>query len=431
MQHALKGPRLFYGWWITLAGLGLTFVMAGTGFFSFGVLLKPLIEEFGWSRGTASIAQSIYLLVASASGLLVGKLIERHSVKKIVLLGAIIAGTSWLLLSWTTNLWYLYTMYFFVGLGLGGAGVVPLGVIISNWFIRRRGTALGIAMVGLALGAAILVPLLGFITESFGWRTTYVFMGLVVFAIDIPLALLVLKTKPEEMGLLPDGDVPSELSKALIEAALLSGTLKPTSIPEQRGAATWLRSLPLWLLCLSFTLAQIGEMSILIHEASFIVDMGISATAAASALGFTGGMGGIGRLLFGWLTDRVSTRYIAMLSFVLQLMGVLILMRTHTMAMVWLFVIVFGFAMGGLIALLPLAVMDLFGMASFGIIYGFAHFVVVGSSAVGPALAGFIFDATGSYSMVFTIFAIAYAISIITLYFTWGPDPRPIRSLRR
>ncbi|MFH1382193.1 MAG: MFS transporter [Chloroflexota bacterium] len=428
MQQTAKRPRIFYGWWITLASLGITFIAGGTGFYSFGILLKPLIAEFGWSRGSASVAQSIYIIVAAASGLLVGKMLERYGAKMTVIIGATITGISWFLLSRTTTTWYLYSMYFFVGFGLGIGGLVAVGVLIANWFTRRRGTALGIAMAGLALGAAILVPLVGFITEKYGWRIAYIFMGIAVFAIDIPLALI-LKTKPEEMGLLPDGETRSELNTAAIKA-VSSAPPKPTSPPKRGGMPPWLTSLPLWLLCLSFTLAQIGEIAIITHEASFFVDMGIAATAAASALGFTGAMGGVGRLVFGWLVDRMSTRYVVLLSFAMQLAGVLILMQTQTMATVWLFVFVFGFSMGGLVALMPLAIVDLFGRTSFGTIYGFVHFVVISLSAAGPSLAGFIFDATGSYSLVFVIFAVTYAVSLVVVYFTWGADPRPLRNLR-
>ncbi len=436
MTRMTRGKRPFYGWWITAAAFGVFFVMAGTGFYSFGVLLKPLMNEFGWSRGTVSIAQSIYLLMAAASGLLVGKLGERYSVRKIVLVGALVGGASFLLLSLTANLWYLYTLYFFLGIGLGGgAGLVPASVAISKWFTRRRGTAIGIATAGIALGAMILVPVIATIAQSFSWRTSYLFMGLVVLVVDIPLAVLVLKTGPEEMGLLPDGDrMPDRMLELKEDPKADPSTINAVasiSSPERSGRATWLRSLPLWLLCLGFTLAQIGEMSILIHEVSFITDIGISAAAAATAFGLTGGMGGIGKIAFGWLTDKVSVRYVTMLCFVLQLAGVLILMRSSTMTMVWLFVVVFGSSMGGMVTLMPLAVGDLFGTANFGVIYGFVHLVVVGCATVGPTFAGFIYDATGSYSIVFTTFAIMYAISVVTVYFAWGFNPRPIRSPER
>jgi len=424
-----KDSPIFYGWWIILAALGIMFVQAGTGFYSFGVLFKPLTEEFEWSRGVVSVAQSIFMVMAGVGGLVVSRLVERYRIERIVMVGSVVGGICWLLLSLTPNLWYLYALYFVIGAGMGGgAGFVPLGVVIANWFIRRRGTAMGIATVGIAMGAMLLTPLVGIIVENFGWRMAYIFNGLIVLAIGIPLAL-VLRTRPEDKGLLPDGDRPSEMMEEVI---LQSSThyMESGSSQQNGGLTVWLRTLPMWLLCLGFALAHTAEISILVHEVPFITDMGIPVTAAAAALGFTGGMGGVGKITFGWLTDRLSTRYVVILCFLFQLVGALILMRTNTMAMVWLFVVIFGFAMGGMVTLMPLAIGDRFGTVAFGRIFGFVNLVVMLFSTAGPPFAGFMFDATGSYSTVLTTFAIAYTISVVAIYFTWGVGPRPLRSLR-
>lgn len=408
------------------------FVQAGVGFYSFGVLLKPLMNELGLSRGMVSVAQSIFLFTGAAIGLFLPRLVERYGVKRIVLLGAVTGGTSFFLLSLMNSSWHLYILYCFLGLGLGGgAGIIPPAMAISNWFLRRKGTAMGIAMAGIALGAMILAPLVGLVIEGFGWRTAYISMGLVVFIVDIPLALLVLRMSPQEMGLLPDGDKPREIMEVPTGESPGTPVAKSTGAPEQRSSSIDFKSLPLWFLSIGLALAHIGESSILTHEVPFITDIGIPVTMAATALGFTGGIGGIGKVTFGWLADRLSTRYVLILCFGLQLVGVLILLRTHTMAMVWLFVVVFGFAMGGVVTLIPLAVWNRFGMSNFGVTYGFVNFVATIGSTAGPLFAGFMFDATGSYSVVFTIFAITYAVSIVAIYFTWGRGPRPIRNLKR
>lgn len=418
-----RRQAVFYGWWVVVAAMGIMFVMAGTGFYSFGVLLKPLMAHFGWSRGAVSIAQSIYLLTNSAVGLVTGKLAERHSIRKIIFIGGLVGGGAWIMLSLTSSLWYLYFFYFVLGIGLGGAaGLVPASVAISHWFVRRRGAAMGVATAGIALGAMVLTPAVGFVTNAFGWRMSYLFMGAVVFAIDLPLAALLMRNRPQDKGLLPDGDLPApQVERAAAPAHPHVG---------QGGSKRWISSASMWLLCVGFALAQIGEMSILIHEVAFITDIGISATAAAAAFGLTGGMGGIGKVIFGWLTDKISARYVTMLCFGLQLGGVFVLMATDSLAMVWVFVAVFGFSMGGMVTLMPLATSDLFGGSSFGVVYGFVHFVVIGVSTAGPPLAGFLYDATQSYATVFMIFAATYAASLAAVYFAWGVNPRPLRSPR-
>ena len=428
----IRRPRIFYGWWIAAANLGIMFVSAGIGFYSFGILLKPLMNEFGWSRGITSLAHTIFMLGTAAGSLLVGKLIGRYGVKKIILIGSLVGGIGYILLSQTHNIWYLYIFYALVGAGFGGgAGNIPAGVLVSNWFSRKIGVAMGISMVGLALGAAILVPSIGLVIASFGWRAAYIFMGSVVLFINIPLALFVFKQSPAEMGLHPDGDEPPEVLQPDASKADAAGPVNQTGSPEASGLKNWLKRPSLWFLCLGFCLACIGQISILTHEVAFLTDIGIPATVAAVALGFTGGMGAVGKITFGWLTSRFSVRYVAMSCFALQLVGVFILMNINSMAMVWLFVIFFGFSMGGFATLMPLATEDIFGKANFAMLFAFVFMVVIGAGTVGPPLAGFIHDATGSYSIAFSIFAATYFTAIVITYFAWGTNPRPIKSRRR
>ena len=424
----IRGPRIFYGWWIVVAALGLMVLTAGSGFYSYSVLFKPLIEEFGWTRAATSVAQSIFFITYGASGMLAGKLIERYSVKKIVFLAVLIKGTAFLLLSQTSNLWYLYIMYFIAGLGSGGIGTVVLATVVSNWFIKKRGMAMGITTAGIALGAMIIVPIVGFIVESFGWRLAFVFIGLLFYIGGIPLALFVLKQRPEEIGLLPDGEKPSEAREVRVEA---NGAISTTTATEKGRLNTLLKGLPIWLLSGGFFFGIAGEMGILVHEVPFITDMGIPATAAAVALGFTGGMGGIGKVVLGWLTDKLSSRYVVLLCFTIQIVGVLILVQARTMAVLWLFVVVFGFGMGGAAALIPLAVGDRFGLASFGVVFGIVNFLQTVGAAVGPSFAGYVFDITGSYSFAFTTFIVTYIAAIILIYYAWGLNPIPVKSLRR
>ena len=424
----IRGPRLFYGWWIVVAALGLTILTTGLGYYSYGVFFKPLMGEFGWTRAATSVAQSIYSIMYGAAGLLAAKLIERYSITKIVFLAVLIEGTSFLLLSLTSNLWYLYIVYFLVGLGSGGVGTVILATVVSNWFIKKRGMAIGITTAGMSLGALLIVPIVGFIIEGSGWRLAFVFMGLLFYVVGIPLALFVLKKSPEEMGLLPDGEGQSNTRKVTVEANSL---ISSTTGTEKGRMTTLLKSLPLWVLSAGFFLAYAGENAILVHEVPFATDMGVPATAAAVALGFTGGIGGIGKVALGWLTDKLSTRYVVLICFTIQIVGVLILMQTKTMAMLWLFVVVFGFGMGGAAALVPLSVGDRFGIATFSIVFGIINFLGNIGSAVGPYFAGYVFDITGTYSFAFATFIVTYIVAIMLVYYAWGLNPRPIKSLRK
>ena len=387
----------------------------------FGVILKLLMREFNSGRGMVSLMLSIYAVVGGVSSFFIGRLLERHQPQKFLLWGSIIGGIGFLLCSQARSLWHLYVLYFFLGAVLSAAGAIPIVTLISKWFTRRRGQAVGISLAGMSIGGMFITPIVGLIAENFGWRATYLFAGSLMLAVSVPLNLLIIRHTPEEMGLLPDGVEPAGVANT--PAVNSTGPNKELNSTKTR-LAEYLRHLPLWLICLGFPFSVMGNMAIFQHEVSFLTDMKISATLAASAFGFTAGIGGIGSLVSGWLSDRVSPRYVAMMFFSLALAGVYILMHTTTMPMVWLFVVVYGIGSGASGTLLPLVIRDIFGPASFSVLFGFVNILYTIGIAAGVPLAGFIFDATGSYSLVFNIVTMFYAVAIAAVYFVYGVRPR-------
>jgi MFS family permease len=417
-----KSNRIFYGWWVTLARLLIFFGLAAS---PFSVILKQLMNEFHTGRGAVSILPSISCIAGAICSYYVSTLMENHSARKFLLWGGVIGGISLLLCAAVNSLWQLYVLYFILGSGFNGiGGSVPLVVLISKWFNRKRGMAMGLAMAGLPTGMLIVTPIVGIIATHFGWRATYLFAGGLTLAISIPLILLIIKDSPQEMGLLPDGDVPVNVSNVTAPKA----TEKPADFTvEKPRLSAYLRSVPLWLICLGFTLMMIGEMAVVVHEVSFLTDMGISAVLAASTFGFTAGLSGLGRLASGWLADRISIRYLIMSLLAIEIIGVFILLRANSMSLVWLFVIVYGFASGSFFSLLPLVIRDIFGAKAYTILFGFVNSLFVVAQAVGAPLAGFIFDATGSYHWVFIVAIAFYLVAMISIYFAYGVKPRRLK----
>jgi MFS family permease len=269
----------------------------------------------------------------------------------------------------------------------------------------------------MSFGSLALTPLVSFIAQNYGWRATYLLAGSILLAVCVPLGTFVVKDDPKQRRLLPDGDK--------INGSTGNSNNRPTlpvanPAAPKTGLTTYLKGLPLWLIIISFPLASMGNVAITQHEFSFVTDMGISAAIAASAFGFTAGLGGLGGFISGWLADRISPRYVAIISLILSILGVLLLMRVNSIPSLWVFVIVFGFASSVPGILLPLVIGDIFGSASLAVVFGFVNIIFTFGFAFGPPLAGFIFDATGSYSLVFLIVIFLYAVSIITIYFTYG-----------
>ena len=415
----LRNRQIFYGWRIVAVSFLVLFVHAGAVFYSFGVLRDVLEDELATSSAAISAAVSIYMVVLGLTAPLAGRLTDKYGPKNVVVIGGLIAGVALILLSLSTAVWHLYLLYFMVGIGMSGAGFVPLTVALSNWFTRRRGMAIGVAMAGVALGAIALAPLTNFIIETASWRVSYVVLGVLTLVCVVPPAMLVMRTRPQDMGLLPDGEQPVA---AAVESA--TGPAEVSAGEPEWTTSTALRTLPYWLTLVAFLFVGMAIAGVLQHEKKFLEDVGIAAATASLALGFTGGIGGVGKVTFGYLADRISPKRTALICFALQIVGMILLLNTESAVMMWVFVGVFGFAMGGNIALQPLIIGDFFGLSSFGTIFGSIVLAGAVGSALGPVLAGAIYDATDSYTLAFTIFIVGYAVALAALIFARRPEPK-------
>jgi MFS family permease len=420
-QAPTKG--IFYGWWIVAVCLLVLLVHAGIGFYSFSVLNKTLQEAFNTGRATISGAVSLYMLMTGLTAPFVGKLTDRYGPKKVVLWGALISGAAFLLLNRADAVWHLYVLFMVAGVGMGGAGIVPVSVAVSNWFTRRRGLAIGVAMSGIGLGALLVTLLTSYLVDAFGWRVTFFALGAVAWVFVIPATMLIMKTRPQDMGLLPDGAKP-----AAIEVAPAVEIARATANPEPAAytLSTALRSPTMWSIMVAAFFIGMAITGVLLHEHAFFTDRGISMASAGVMLAVTGGTGGIGKLTFGFLADRILPRHGLMISLALQILAVVILLFTEGTAMMWVFVIVFGFGMGGNIALQPLLTTQFFGLASFGAIFGGVAMALSIGTAVGPFLSGLIFDVSGSYRLAFIIFIVGYTIALAALILARKPKARAV-----
>ncbi len=412
---------IFYGWWIVLACFFLLFLVAGAGFYSFSIFIKPLEEDFGWSRASVSLTMSIYFILTGLLGPFVGKLIQTYGPKKIMSLSALASGVCFILVSFTHSLWYFYGSYALLAVSNSGIGIVPVSSLLARWFIKRRGIAIGFAMVGISVGGLVMAPLVGLITTYFSWKGSFVFLGLLVWALALPMTLFVVKSSPTEVGLMPDGDEP----RTTEETNFLYDSSSSIFAVEKQGwpLRSAIRNRAFKWIAATFFLVPIAQMGIMQHQVPIISEAGISGPAAATALGLTAGMGGLGKLTFGRISEILSLRYAASLCFGLQALGVFVLIKAHTIAMVWAYVLIFGFAMGGVIVLLPLVVGHFFGLVSFGVILGTLGLTQALGGSVGAIFSGLLYDHWGSYHYALLIFSCVYLIAIITILLAGKPEP--------
>jgi sugar phosphate permease len=417
--------KLFYGWRIVAAGFVLLFLFAGAGFYSFSIFIKPLEDEFGWPRASIALTMSIYFIIGGCAGPLVGKLIQAYQEKRIMLISAVGAGACYILVSLTRSLGYFYAVYAFLALMSCGMGVLPVSSLLAKWFEKRRGTATGLAMVGISAGGLILAPVMGKITLYMGWKFSYIFIGLLVWILAIPIVLFVIKDNPSEMGLNPDGATDNTNQHG--PAAHPAVSIESSGAEHEWTMAEMVRSRAYWWIAASFFLAPLAQMGVLQHQVPIIADKGISQTTAATALGLIAGIGALGKISFGRISEILPFQWAIVICFGLQAIAVFMLLYFQALAVVWIYVVIFGFAMGGLVVLMPLTVGKFFGLGGFGLILGTIWMVQALGGALGTFGAGLIYDMFGDYQLAFYFFIAAYIMSIIAIFMAGKPDPLTLK----
>ena len=414
----MKKTRVFYGWWIVVACFVAMFVGSGTEWYTFSIFFKPLMSDFGWSRGEVSTSVTIYFVVSGLMGPLIGKWTLRYGPRRVMLVGAIVAGAIFVLLSFTNSLPHLWIAYGLSSAGIAALSFVPVTSVLANWFVKKRGIATGIALTGMGFGGMVLAPMTGQIVDTVGWRTGYLSLAVITLVLVIPFCGLLIRRSPQEMGLLPNG---LSEGKAPQEGDAHGESPAPMVVWTVRDA---LRTSTFWIIAFSFFMAGIAASGVAQHQVPLLTDKGFSLVLASAALSVMGLMSIVGKLIFGHLVDRVPCRYVVVLSFALQASGISIVLLNSSTVGLWAFVSVFGLGVGGIPALRPLSVAESFGGPSFPVIFGTLTLLTTVGSAIGPIFAGYAFDATGSYNGAFLGFVATFVVAVAAIFFARPPKRR-------
>jgi predicted MFS family arabinose efflux permease len=404
--------RVFRGWWIVAALCTVMFVGAGSTFYAMGVFVRPLEDQFGWSRGQVSIALSLPPLVGAFFSPVAAAALNRFGARVLIGTGGLMTGICLGLLGLTPSLPYFCFMLLFMAAWQTSNTIVSVGPIISNWFHRKRGLALGLATTGIGLGGLIFAPLVAVLIDAFGWRSTFYLEGGIVIAAIVPLALFVILQRPEDVGLVPDGvtaeDIPPEGKAA--------------------GDGRWslkqaVRTPTFFVVTMAFSLASTSLSAVLIHVVPFLEDRGFSSVHAGLILGGVSGTGIIGKIGSGYLVDRVSPRLVTAAVFLMQGCGLAVLLQSGSgFAGILIFVLVFGYAMGSVVTLQPIMAVYCFGVASIAMVLGLMVAVTSIFNALGPVTAGFVYDRTGGYGAIFVALALLDCLAAGLVYFL-GSQP--------
>ena len=395
----------FYGWWLLASSVVAMALGSGVSFWSFGLYISPLEEEFGWSRAEVSLGFSVSLLIGSLAGPLIGRWIDARGPRLAIVVGATLTAATYILLATTTELWQWYAYHSLNAVSRQMMFFIPFQALISRWFDRRRGTALGILGTGFSLGGFVIVPLMRLVIDQVGWDGAFIFSGIAIVVVFVPIGLLLVRNSPADVGAVPDGELPTKGEP--YEARALTGLTLGRTL-----------STPLfWVLALAMMLFFYGLFGWLVHMVPFYESVGVSRGVAAALVSVAAGFGILTRLAFGLLADRirrVETAAMGMLAFLMAGMTTLVLDSGAAGIAAYLVFWVVGSGGGPLLE--PLLLGRAFGLAHFGVILGAFIVVETIGSIISPAVAGAMFDSTGSYDWVLVMFLGAFAASFALFY---------------
>ena len=403
---------VFYGYWILLFCVVLHAVGAGEFFYGFSVFYTPILQEFGWSSAVVAGAFSLSRLEGGLEGPIVGWLVDRYGSRKLMFVGVILTALGFFAMTAVDSVLMLYLVYGgLLSIGYNTGFMHSMGAIIAQWFIKKRGRAMSIYTMAAGIGGALIVPLLAKSITLNGWRTTALLCGASYLVIGLPLTYLV-RNKPEDMGLLPDGETPSS------EGAETPGDPETDLEPElDISVREFLRTRTFWTLMLGESFRSFLLGSLVLHQIPYLVSIGIPGETAATILGLMITLSIPGRLVFGSLGDYMSKRLLLVLAMGLQAVGIFVFSQATGVLHAYAFVVIYGISYGGAIPLLYAFRADLFGRKRFASISGFAApFKMIGS-VVGPIFAGYIYDVYGNYRLAFNAFTVLALLSAVTFYF--------------
>ena len=410
--------KIFYGWWIVLATHIICMLGFGTWLYSFGVFFKPMMDEFGWTRAMTAGAASLRSTQGGIAGPVVGWAVDKWGSRRVIILGGMISGLGFALMALVNSLVMFYLIYgLLLSIGMSFMLYLPAFTVIAKWFKRGLSRAMAVLAVGAGLGGLIFAPLSAVLINFAGWRIAFLLIGILVWIVVIPLALLI-REKPEEMGLSPDGD--SSKKEPLKENDPDSPS-SPTLLIEDSSLDYTLKqawaSSTFWLLAGAFFCQSLAHSVVFVHGVPHLTDIGISVEKAAFSIGLLTLVSVVGRLMFGYLGDFFDKRFLLTISYVLMGTGIFVLLKARTMPMVYLFILIFGVGFGGNVPLIPAIQAEYFGRTAMGKIQGSMTPLIMFAGASGPIMAGYFFDRLGSYFIAFLIISIApFAAAAMVLF---------------
>lgn len=414
MKNILSRQRasLSWGWIVVGASTIMTLGYYGSSG-SFGVFLKPIVEELDCTRAVASGAMSTFMGLTGLVGIIAGRLTDRYGARVLIFTAAPLASLGYLLMYHASSPWQLY-LYFGVMVGASlGTCFTPVVVAISKWFSEKRVLAVGITTAGgIGIGQMILPPIVAHFITLYGWRPAYILLAVVIWITTVPAVILLGKKPPQSTAI--SHRVPSDRASA--EGDEISKQ------PEEWSAGEAIRAWPFWMLMAIGFVTATGFYFVLVHIVAYATDVGISTSSAALILTYINAGSIVAQLVVWLLTTRMSSQLTLIILLVLQALALFSLMGVTIFRMFIMLGAVFGFGFGGVATLRLTIALDIFGTGSAGVILGFLSLAWAAGGILGPILAGYIFDLSRSYDMAFLASGLLLTVGVVSGLFLKASD---------
>ena len=421
-SKVMKKSGGFYGW-IALAGAMLVyFTGSGTFFYSYGVFLPAMCNEYGWSRALVGGGLSVALLAFGLPSPMIGASIARFGPRANIVLGNSLAVIGLAGMSFVTEVWQIYLFFgILVGLGSGFGLYLTCTIVVNNWFIRKRSLGMGLVISAGGLGGFVFPAVVTWLISNVGVQMAWLALAMIQLTCAVLIGgLILVRNRPEDMGQAPDGISNAHANKIETETRYASRVYQSPIDWQTRQAV---RKPTIWLIATLCATNFLAIGTVAAHQVAYLKDIGFSPVVAAMALGLIPGMSILGRLGFGLLGVKFEVRHLAIVSFIIQVTALIILLTTRTLFLIYIYAVLFGISYGALIVALPTFIGAYFGRTHYAQILGLIFPLAVIAEAAGPLMAGAINDAMGTYIPAFAIITGFSTVGLACAIFAYPPKP--------
>ena len=395
-------PRngIFYGWIILGASFFTLFITTGARN-GLGVFIVPMSEptQLDWSRTSISLAISIGLLVNGVSQPFLGRIFDRFGGRAVISASLAILGVCTLMLSYTHNLWYFILIFSIVmSIATGGASMVTIHALLARWFWRKRGMAMSLGTAGGSAGALVLTPFANYLILAAGWRVTWTVLGAMILLLALPLAFILIKDDPSDVGETPDGE-PEPMPERIA-----SEPKSPRSGPlETERWQDSYRTPPIWQMSGAYFVCGMTTAIISVHYVPFAIDRGLSSSTAALAFGLMSGLNVLGVIATGAISDRLGRKYLLGTVYAVRGLAYVMLILAPASLGIWGFAIIGGFSWVATAPLTSSLTADIYGLRNLGTLNGMSTFAHQMGGALSVFMGGVLYDVFGAYDVPFAI----------------------------